>query len=336
MWGTKLYSTQLANVHFWIGTLGIIVYALPMYVAGIVQGLMWKEFSPEGTLVYQNFLETVEAIKPMYLTRAIGGSLYIVGAFIMTYNLIKTMGSGSFIPDEQSEAPALEKKKITGAWHRVLESKPALFTVLTVVAILIGGILELVPTFLIQSNVPTIASVKPYTPLELHGRDIYIREGCYNCHSQMIRPFRSETARYRGEYSKAGEFVYDHPFLWGSKRTGPDLHREGQTNPSAQWHYKHMWDPTSDSPGSIMPRYTWLFENKIDKSMTPKIINAMRTVGVPYEDGFEEVANTVLENQADEIVNELKANGFEVDRELEIIALISYLKRLGTDIGATE
>ena len=152
----------------------------------------------------------------------------------------------------------------------------------------------------------------------------------------MIRPFRSETARYRGEYSKAGEFVYDHPFLWGSKRTGPDLHREGQNNPSAQWHYKHMWDPSSDSPGSIMPRYPWLFENKIDKSMTPKIINAMRTVGVPYEEGFEEIANTALEHQADEIVNELKRDGYEVDRDLEIVALISYLKRLGTDIGATE
>ena len=224
MWGTKLFSIRLANTHFWLGTLGIIIYALPMYVAGVTQSLMWNEFNSEGFLEYKNFLETVVQILPLYMLRAVGGFLYLVGAFIMTYNLIKTGAQGTFIPNEDAEAAPLEKapKQVETGWHSVLERTPVIFTVLTLIAIVIGGVIEMVPTFLIESNVPTIASVKPYTPLELHGRDIYIREGCVGCHSQMVRPFRSETERY-GEYSKAGEFVYDHPFLWGSKRTGPDL-----------------------------------------------------------------------------------------------------------------
>jgi cytochrome c oxidase cbb3-type subunit I/II len=212
----------------------------------------------------------------------------------------------------------------------VLEHKPVLFTVLALIAILIGGIIEMVPTFLVRSNIPTISSVKPYSPLELHGRDIYIREGCVNCHSQMIRPFRSETERY-GEYSKSGEYVYDHPFLWGSKRTGPDLHRLGGKY-SNTWHYNHMLAPDAVSTGSIMPGYPWLFEQTIDLDATSGKIKALRTVGVPYEEGFEDVANEALQQQADAIVNSLKADGIEVASEAEIVALIAYLQRLGTDI----
>ena len=330
MYKTKLYSTSLANTHFWLGTLGIVIYALPMYVAGVVQSLMWKEFTPDGALAYGNFLTTVEAIKPMYLMRAIGGALYLSGSFLMAYNIYKTVKSGKFQANEEAEAPALEKKKLVGSTHRILEAKPVLFTVLTLVAILIGGILEIVPTFLVKSNVPTIEAVKPYTPLELHGRDIYIREGCNNCHSQMIRPFRSETARY-GEYSKAGEFVYDHPFLWGSKRTGPDLARVGVTKPSASWHYRHMYDPADVSPGTIMPRYPWLLEDTYDASLTPKMISALRTIGVPYPEGYEDVANADLDKQAQAIVDELSAE-YDVPKDTEIVALIAYLKRLGTDI----
>lgn len=333
MWGTKLYSVKLANNHFWIGTLGIIFYALPLYVAGITQSLMWKEFNAEGFLEYKNFLETVVQILPMYMLRAIGGSLYLTGVFIMIYNLLKTAGQGSFVANEETEAAPLVKevKHAGGHWHSVLERKPVLFTILTVVAILIGGVIEMVPTFLIKSNVPTIASVKPYTPLELHGRDLYIREGCVSCHSQMVRPFRSETERY-GEYSKAGEFVYDHPFLWGSKRTGPDLHRVGAKYPDS-WHYYHMLDPSSVSAGSIMPAYPWLFENTIDKSQTAAMINALRTIGVPYEEGYDQIANDDLDNQAKEIAARLKAeDNIEVVPETEIVALIAYLQRLGTDI----
>lgn len=333
MWNTKLYSVKLANMHFWIGTLGIIFYALPLYVAGITQSLMWKEFNAEGFLEYKNFLETVVQILPMYMLRAIGGALYLTGAFMMTYNLIKTAKSGSFVANEAAEAAPLEKQKkhADGHWHSVLERKPVLFTVLTTVAIIIGGVIEMVPTFLIKSNVPTISSVKPYTPLELHGRDLYVREGCVSCHSQMIRPFRSETERY-GEYSKAGEYVYDHPFLWGSKRTGPDLHRVGGKYPDS-WHYYHMLDPASVSAGSIMPPYPWLFEDVIDKSETAGKISAMRKLGVPYAEGYEEIANDVLDEQAELIAKNLKEqDGIEVYPETEIVALIAYLQRLGTDI----
>ena len=331
IYGTKLFSDKLANFHFWIGTLGIIFYALPLYWAGITQSLMWKQFTEDGFLLYPNFLETVTQILPMYMLRAVGGLLYIIGVLVMAYNLVKTAKSGALIANEPAEAPALEKREIVGGgWHAVLERKPIIFTTLALVAILIGGVIEFVPAFLIKSNVPTIASVKPYTPLELHGRDIYIREGCNTCHSQMVRPFRSETERY-GEYSKAGEFVYDHPFLWGSKRTGPDLHRVGAKYPDS-WHFNHMLDPTSMSPGSIMPPYPWLFEQAVDVDMTPAMINALRTVGVPYAEGYQDQANADLMKQATAVAANLKRDGIEIAPEAEIIALIAYLQRLGTDI----
>jgi cytochrome c oxidase cbb3-type subunit I/II len=202
--------------------------------------------------------------------------------------------------------------------------------VLSLVLVAIGGIIEIVPTFLIKSNVPTITQVKPYTPLELHGRDIYIMEGCYTCHSQMIRPFRSETERY-GEYSKAGEFIYDHPFQWGSKRTGPDLHRVGGKYPDS-WHYYHMFDPTSMNAGSLMPPYAHMYENLIDKEMIPAKIRAMQGLGVPYPEGFDQQAVADLEAQAAKIVANLKKDGIEASPDVDIIALIAYLQRLGTDI----
>ncbi|UXE68521.1 MAG: cytochrome-c oxidase, cbb3-type subunit I [Chryseotalea sp. WA131a] len=335
MWNTKLYSVQLANTHFWLGTLGIVIYALPMYVSGVVQSLMWKEFNPDGFLTYQNFLETTTKILPMYMMRAVGGGLYLVGVFIMVYNLLKTAAAGKFVPNEEvMVAPRIKVAHNDGYWHHALENKPVLFTTLALIAILIGGIIELVPTFLIKSNVPTITSVKPYTPLEIHGRDIYIREGCVNCHSQLIRPFRSEVLRYdpkNGEYSKSGEYVYDHPFLWGSKRTGPDLHRIGGKYADS-WHYRHMLTPQEVSTGSIMPAYPWLYEQLIDKSLTAGKIKALRTVGVPYADGYEEVANEELDKQALKIAASLKTEGYETQPEAEIVALIAYLQRLGIDI----
>ena len=351
---SKLYSDKLANFHFWIGTLGIILYSLPMYVAGFTQASMWKQFKPDGTLQYGNFLETVTQIMPMYWMRAIGGSLYLVGMIVLIYNIIKTVKAGSTIEDELAEAPELAKittGRLKGEkFHPWLERRPIQLTLLATVAILIGGIIQIVPTIMVKSNIPTIAAVKPYTPLELQGRDLYIREGCVGCHSQMIRPFRSEVVRY-GDYSKSGEYVYDHPFLWGSKRTGPDLHREGGKY-NDNWHFNHMWNPQSTSPGSIMPGYKWLFANEaMDNSSTEAKMKAMQTLGVPYTDADIANAKQSIEKQSATIEKNLyndpdfvksyddskkkaaaKGEAFVPMKDREIVALIAYLQRLGTDI----
>ena len=332
---TELYSKKLANVHFWLATLGILFYAIPMYWAGWQQASMWKQFTESGQLKYQ-FLETVTYMKPFYAMRALGGVLYLSGAIVAMVNIFKTIGKGTLVANEDAEAPALEKiyTKHTGEhWHRWIERKPTPLLVLSLVVVLVGGLVEIIPTFLVKSNIPTIASVTPYTPLELQGRDIYVREGCYTCHSQMIRPFRSETERY-GEYSKAGEFVYDHPFQWGSKRTGPDLAREGAGNlkKSNTWHYNHLEEPSAISTGSVMPSYAFLIEHNLDTATTPLKINAMRTLGVPYEADFAPRANAALMKQANEIAASLKKDGIEVPANKEIVALIAYLQRLGTDI----
>jgi cytochrome c oxidase cbb3-type subunit I/II len=255
----------------------------------------------------------------------------------MAYNLYRTAKSGKFEPDTEAQAVPWQKAAAVShaktKFHRMLEGKPLVFTVLAVVAILIGGIVEIIPMYLIKENVPTISSVKPYTPLEVLGRDLYIREGCLGCHSQMIRPFRSETERY-GEYSKAGEFVYDHPFLWGSERKGPDLAREGGKYPDA-WHYNHMDDPRSTSPGSIMPRYSWLLTQQLEVDALPGRLAALRRVGVPYPVGYENgPAQKDLQAQAAQIVADLKQGSVTAQPDREIIALIAYLQRLGTDIKA--
>ncbi len=332
MFRTEIYSKKMANWHFWIGTLGIVFYAVPMYWAGFTQSQMWSKFTEEGQLQYQ-FLNTVEHIRPLQMMRSVGGLFYLVGAIMMAFNLYKTVKAGSFLANEEAEAAPLTKNYKAHAgdhWHRWVERRPVQLLLLSLVVVIIGGVIEMVPTFLIQSNVPTIASVKPYTALELQGRDIYIREGCYNCHSQMIRPLRHETARY-GEYSKAGEFVYDHPFQWGSKRTGPDLARIGGKYPNA-WHYNHMLEPTSMSEHSSMPNYPWLLDNDLDTASTAGKIRAMITLGVPYPKGYDKIANVDLVKQSVGIAANLKQDKIETPAGKEIVALIAYLQRLGTDI----
>lgn len=333
---TELYSKKLAGFHFWIATLGIVFWAVPMYWAGWTQASMWKQFTESGQLKYQ-FLETVTYLQPFYAIRALGGLLFVIGAVVMMYNLFRTVAQGSLLANEDSEAPALEKQYARHAgehWHRWIERKPVPMLVASLIVILIGGIVEMVPTFLIKENVPTIASVQPYTPLELQGRDIYVREGCYTCHSQMIRPFRSETERY-GEYSKAGEFVYDHPFQWGSKRTGPDLAREGVGNnrKSNTWHYNHMDDPQAISTGTVMPSYSFMIDHDLDTASTAAKISAMQTLGVPYPEKYAALANKDLMRQANEIAETLRQDSIFVAPNKEIIAMIAYLQRLGTDIG---
>jgi len=353
-----LFSTKLANVHFWLGTLGIIIYAMPLYVAGFVQASMWKQFNPDGTLTYGNFLETVQQIIPMYWMRMIGGSMYIIGVFVMVYNVVVTIRRNKAIEDEAAEAPALEKisnRRLKGEkFHGWLERRPVQLTILATIAILIGGIIQIVPTLMVKSNIPTIAAVKPYTPLELEGRDIYIREGCVGCHSQLVRPFRSEVERY-GPQAKAGEFVYDRPFLWGSKRTGPDLQRVGGKY-NDNWHFNHMWDPQSTSSGSIMPGYKWLFDNKeMDITDIESKMNTLRKLGVPYTDEEVAGARESIAKQAAKIQQNLqsdpdyvksyeesrkqaaaKGENFVPMEKREIVALIAYIQRLGTDIKVKE
>lgn len=332
MYNTNIYSTKLANAHFWVGTLGILFYAIPLYWAGWTQALMWKQFTPDGFLAYPNFLETVTQLIPMYAMRALGGTMFLAGVFLMVYNLLKTAKQGSFIAYEAAEAPARVVYKAPKGeyWHKWIERRPVQFLLASTIAILIGGIVEIFPMAMIDSNVPKIESVTPYTALELEGRDIYIREGCLGCHSQMIRPFRSETERY-GEYSKSGEYIYDRPFLWGSKRTGPDLHREGGKYPDS-WHYNHMLDPRSMSPGSIMPTYPWLLRHDLNTEYTAAKIKALRTLGTPYPEDYD--ANAELTKQAQTVADNLRKDGIKQENleKKEIVALIAYLQRLGTDI----
>jgi cytochrome c oxidase cbb3-type subunit I/II len=291
---------------------------------------------------------------PMYWMRAIGGTLYLIGMFTLVYNIIQTVRLGSKIEDELAEAPELLKisaGRVKGEkFHPWLERKPIQLTILATVAILIGGVIQIVPTIMVKSNIPTIASVKPYSPLELEGRDLYIREGCVGCHSQSVRPFRSEVERY-GPQSKAGEFVYDHPFLWGSKRTGPDLLRVGAKY-NDNWHFNHFWSPQSISAGSIMPGYKWLFDNKpMDISLTQKKMQAMVTLGVPYTEaqvasGLDDLRKQAvaieesLKNDPDFVKSydeskkkaEARGEKFVPMNEREIVAMIAYMQRLGTDI----
>ena len=331
LWGRQIAWPRLVNTHFWLGTIGIVVYMVSMWVAGITQGLMWRAFDDQGFLVYGNFTETVLRLIPLYYLRALGGLLYLTGVVMMVVNVWVTVRGAAPVPDEQASAPSLSPQAPSSPnWQRWLEARPLHFAFWTLVAVAIGGLVELVPLATAKSNVPVISSVKPYTPLELEGRDIYVREGCYVCHSQMIRPFRAETERY-GQYSKAGEFIYDHPFQFGSRRIGPDLQRVGGKYPNI-WHYRHMEDPRSTSPGSIMPTYPWLLANDLDTSSTRAKLKAMRLLGVPYTP--EEIDNGVneLQDQAKEIAADLAGAGVQGTEGKEIVALIAYLQRMGTDI----
>jgi cytochrome c oxidase cbb3-type subunit I/II len=337
LWKTKLHSERWATAHFWMGLLGIGGYVLSMWVAGITEGLMWKELDAEGKLVYPQWAEMVPALVPMYWVRAASGALYLAGVFVMVGNLYKTWQTHGELADEQVELVMPEAAHATGggttsvAWHARLEGKPLAFTLWTTVAVATGGLFELIPSMAIKSNVPTIDAVRPYTPLELVGRDVYVSEGCVNCHSQMVRPFREETLRY-GEYAKAGEYVYDRPFLWGSRRIGPDLLRVGGKYPD-MWHYNHMLDPRSTSPGSLMPEYDHLFEEPLVLDDVDTKVRVFRdTFDAPYGDYDVDNAEVLAIVQAGEIADGLVAQGLVDVRDKKIVALIAYLQRLGRDI----
>jgi cytochrome c oxidase cbb3-type subunit I/II len=355
LWKTELYSPKLATAHFWVSTIGLIAYQVSMWVAGITQWAMWRAFEPDGRLVYPDFIETVVRIVPLYWVRLTAGLLFFSGLLLLCWNLYKTIKSApaDFAFEPEVVAPPLVRDlAVPGAvtavntydhalyrlqyamrhgFHRMLEGRLVTFTVLVALALAVGSLVEALPMFFDKSNVKEIASVRPYTPLEVTGRDIYIREGCYNCHSQLVRPFLYETERY-GEYSKAGEYVYDHPFQWGSKRTGPDLHRIGGKYPSL-WHVRHMDRPDSTTPGSIMPRYPHLLTAPFDTGLIGAKMRALRRVGVPYSDGEIESAVTAMQAQASAIAAEVESQqGPTGLADKEIVALTAYLQRLGTDI----
>jgi cytochrome c oxidase cbb3-type subunit I/II len=352
---TKLWSTTLATAHFWIATVGIVLYIVAIYAAGLTQGLMWRAFDQTGTLAYPDFVETVTAIIPMYYVRAIGGTLYVSGILLAAVNFYMTWRTrpAQYTEQVQRAAPLARgyrdpegpPSRLTnvvglghrldrwtqGAWHRRWERLPLRFTCYTIIAVVVASAFEIVPTFLVKSNVPTIASVQPYTPLELAGRDIYIAEGCYNCHSQMIRPIFAETKRY-GEYSKPGEFIYDRPFQWGSRRIGPDLAREGGKQ-SNLWHYLHMMNPQEVSPNSVMPGYPHLASQQLNFEAIQARVNAMALLGVPYGEAVKRAPEMARE-QAREVADVVVAQGGpEGLADTKMIALIAYLQRLGTDIS---
>ena len=388
LWNTKLKSVGLANAHFWTATLGILIYVVSMWVSGVSQGLMLKATTPDGALAYPSFVETLVAIRPLYITRALGGCLYLGGYLIMAYNLVVTIRSGKAVDGQVTvvEEPAVPgptwkellgsrpvalvfvglfvligmgiTEKVTNAiyvgaglgvallvagtvlkggggeavgksaWHRMLEGKPLIFVTFVLIAVLIGGVAELVPTLVLNHKLPDgTRPPAPYTALELQGRDLYIREGCYNCHSQMIRPLPGDTARY-GEPSTIADSFYDHPFQWGSKRTGPDLARVGGKYPNL-WHLEHMKDPRAITPGSNMPSFAWMVDKELDLTNTTRKLNAMRTLGVPYTSDQVSGGNVDLERQAKEITADLAKTGNDVKWNSEMVALIAYLQRLG-------
>ena len=335
LWKTEIYSTKLGNTQFWTATIGLSLYYVSMLIAGITQGLMWKAVNAKGDLLYPDFVETVTRILPLYWVRVVGGVLVLVSMIIMAYNMFMTMKKSN--KEEQGDelykapAPTWRNEENKDYGHRRLEGLTLPFGILALLAVLVGTAIEFVPAFMSKDFIKISENVKPYTPLELAGRDIYIREGCYTCHSQMIRPMANEKIRY-GNPSEATEFIYDRPFQWGSRRIGPDLAREGGKRPNS-WHFRHMIDPREMSPGSIMPEYGWLITKKTGYAILPKKLKVMAALGVPYTD--EEIKSSVenAKAQALEITKDMESSGVPLQmKNKQIIALIAYLQRLGTDL----
>ncbi len=277
----RLYSLSLVSWHFWLATIGIVLYAASMWVTGIMEGLMWREVDAQGFLV-NAFADTVAAKFPMYVVRALGGVLYLTGAIIMVYNLWATVAKQ---PAVAALTTPSRPSKGAGPWPFLKNTSSSkrtrrFFSSVRFAVVTIGGIVEIVPLFYLENTIEKVEGMRPYSPLELAGRDIYVREGCYVCHSQMIRPMRDEVERY-GHYSLAAESMYDHPFQWGSKRTGPDLARVGGRY-SDEWHIDHLTDPQSVVPESVMPKYGFLANRLIEPEHIADRLSTDAMVGVPY------------------------------------------------------
>ncbi len=338
LWNTKIYSHSLMNAHFWIGLLGILIYYISMWASGITQGLMWQAIGENGQLVYPDFVETVMRIAPLYWVRFLGGLLFIVGFLLLIYNVWMTIKTA---PKEKTVsvvevAPLEADASPLGTGHRKLEALGAIFTVLLFLAIAVGSIIEILPTLSIYKYLPSSEKTEPYTPLELAGRDVYIKEGCYVCHSQMIRKLPFDVLRY-GSHSTLGDSMYDRPFQWGSKRTGPDLARVGGKYPD-MWHVRHMIDPRVITPNSLMPSYPWLATKKTDYYSLRKKFSVMKMLGVPYSEDDVANADITAEKEALEIYNQLLAQDPSLTsvKDTELIALIAYLQCLGQKTSTEE
>jgi len=355
LYKTKLHSTGLANLHFWTATVSIFLYMVALWIAGIAQGLMTLQFNDQARLMYPDWMEILRTTVPFYWLRTLAGLIYLAGVFLCIWNVVMTIRKapgpmeattvqvprltpdievGKHI-DAAIDQPTVRERG--NALHALVERWPTVMIVGITIALVIGGLCEIVPQLIQGAVTPKIASVKPYTPLELYGRDVYIREGCNTCHTQMIRTLRAETERY-GDYTRAGEMIYDRPFLWGSKRTGPDLWREGGLRPHA-WHWAHMEDPTSMSPGSTMPRYPWLYADATDYASLKNKIAVLSNppLFTPYSREERDDPAAVAKAQAAKVAAELKsqlqpADQAKVNADREIIAMIAYLQRLGTDL----
>jgi len=386
LWNTKLFSTKLADIHFWIGMVGILLYIASMWVSGITQGLMLNAVTPDGTLAYPNFLEVVNSVRPMLHARILGGALFLLGMILMAYNLFRTIRSGkpatATIEVQVPDVPAKEGMSLIAGflnppvvysfllvlfscgwgfaqgmvsavslvllvetalvamihlglsgkkwndWYEKLLESWLPFTVLTLLAVVAGGMIQILPTVFIKQNPGADAPMqKVYTPLELAGRDIYIREGCYNCHSQMIRGLVGDVLRY-GKSGRLTESVYDFPYQWGSKRTGPDIQRVGGKYPNI-WHFQHMMDPRSTSIGSVMPNYPWLYKQVTDIPALSSKIRVLTGYGVPYPPRSPDAIRQACIDQAKGITEDLAINGIKIAPDKEIIAVIAYLQQLG-------
>jgi cytochrome c oxidase cbb3-type subunit I/II len=387
LWNKPLHSQSMANLHFWLGTFGILLYMGAMWASGIGQGLMLNATAENGTILkYPNFLETVNAIRPLMALRIVGGVLYLTGFLLMAYNIWKSVAGAKavngtmevyiekFEPNEKLSvsgtflnAPVVytvlgcvaacvwmfttgwvnllglfatvlatlmaighfqTRGTAWGEWYDKLLLNAMPFTVLTFLAVAAGGLIQIVPMLTIDNQLQVEdRKADVYTPLELAGRDIYVREGCYTCHSQMIRTLVPDVMRY-GDYSRLGESIWDHPYQWGSKRNGPDLARVGGKYNHA-WHFDHMRDPRSISTGSNMPTYGNLLENDTDYAALPKKIAVQKLLGVPFPTWSESMIQTLAKSQAEEIAKDLQAQGRYIAPDKEIVALISYLQALG-------
>ena len=364
LYKTKLYSTGMANLHFWTATVAIFLYMVAMWIAGIAQGLMTLQFNDEARLMYPVWMEIVNTTIPFYWLRAFAGLIYLSGILLCIWNVVMTIRHAPgrmvettvTVPRQAPDAEvgglidgAIDQPTARGkinALHALVERWPTVMIIGITAALAVGGLCEIVPQLIQGAVTPKIAAIKPYTPLELAGRDIYIREGCVGCHTQSVRTLRAETERYRGaeyaggaSYTRAGETIYDRPFLWGSKRTGPDLWREGGFR-NHRWHWDHMERPTLSSTGSTMPAYPWLYAWPTDYASLPAKIGALARppLFTPYS--REEVADPIViaKAQAGRIAAELRTqidsedHRARVDADREIIALIAYLQRLGIDL----